>query len=111
MPDATAAAPKRIPTHEDIWLMKRVGPPQVSPDGRWIVVPVTSLPTTTRKLSDLWLVDAARHSSRRLDSTRRPESGVTEPGQPPHRLQRARDDDDVEQIYSSTFTGAAKRSA
>ena len=35
-----AAAPKRIPTHEDIWLMKRVGAPQVSPDGRWIVVSV-----------------------------------------------------------------------
>jgi hypothetical protein len=40
MANVAGAAPKRIPTHEDIWLMKRVGAPQVSPDGRWIVVSV-----------------------------------------------------------------------
>ena len=86
------AAPKRAPTHEDIWLMKRVGAPQVSPDGRWIVVSVIEPAyDDNAQLSDLWLIDtAARNSSRRLTSTRRPESGVVvEPGQPPHRVQRA----------------------
>src|SRR5215471_9701110 len=74
----TDAADKRIPNHEDIWLMKRVGAPQVSPDGRWIVVSVVepSYDDNTQ-LSDLWLIDtSARNSSRRLTSTRRPENGV-----------------------------------
>jgi len=72
------APAKRIPTHEDIWLMKRVGAPQVSPDGRWIVVPVSqpSYDDNTQH-SDLWLVDTRAHdSARRLTSTRRPEVGV-----------------------------------
>ncbi len=31
---------KRPITHEDVWLMPRVGAPAVSPDGRWVVVSV-----------------------------------------------------------------------
>ena len=69
---------RRIPTHEDIWLMRRVGAPQVSPDGRWVVVSLAepSYDENTQH-SDLWLIDPnARNSSRRLTSTRRPETGV-----------------------------------
>ena len=36
-----AAAPQNTITHEDLWLMKRVGSPSVSPDGRWAVFAVT----------------------------------------------------------------------
>ena len=103
IPAIAATAPKRIPTHEDVWLMKRVGAPQVSPDGRWIVVSVVEPAyDDNAQLSDLWLVDtAARHSSRRLTSTRRPESGVTwSPDS--HRIvfSAQRENDDVPQIYS-----------
>ena len=44
-------------THEKVWLMKRVGAPAVSPDGRWAVVSVTE-PAYDAALqaSDLWLV-------------------------------------------------------
>src|SRR5262252_2456568 len=73
-----AVAAKKIPTHEDIWLMKRVGPPQVSPDGHWVVVSVAE-PSydDSAQLSDLWLIDtSARQSSRRLTSTRHAENGV-----------------------------------
>lgn len=55
--DGTAA--KRPITHEDVWLMKRPGAPALSPDGRWIVVPVTE-PSydENAKSGDLWLVPA-----------------------------------------------------
>ncbi|MGQ0428987.1 MAG: S9 family peptidase [Gammaproteobacteria bacterium] len=55
---ATAAdAPKRRITHEDVWLMKRVGTPELSPDGRWVVVSVAQPAyEEEQKSSDLWLV-------------------------------------------------------
>lgn len=97
------AAEKKIPTHEDIWLMKRVGPPQVSPDGRWIVTSVTE-PSydDNSQLSDLWLIDAsARISSRRLTSTRRAESGVIwSPDSRRIVFSAQRDGDDAPQLYS-----------
>ena len=54
------------------------------------------------QLSDLWLIDtAARHSSRRLTSTRRPESGVTwSPDSRRIVFSAQRENDDVPQIYS-----------
>src|SRR5688572_29039184 len=98
-----AAATKKIPAHEDIWLMKRIGPPQVSPDGRWIVVPVIE-PSydDNSQLSDLWLIDtSARNSSRRLTSTRRPENGVIwSPDSRRIVFSAQRDGDDVPQLYS-----------
>jgi Tol biopolymer transport system component len=109
-----AAADKKIPTHEDIWLMKRVGPPQVSPDGRWIVVPVVE-PSydDNSQLSDLWLIDTtARNSSRRLTSTRRPESSVIwSPDSRRIVFSAQRDNDDVPQLYSLdlAFGGEAQR--
>ena len=108
------AAGKRIPTHEDIWLMKRVGPPVVSPDGRWIVVSVAepSYDDNTT-LSDLWLVDAsAKISGRRLTSTRRPESGVTwSPDSRRIVFSAQRDNDESPQIYSMDMAagGEAQR--
>jgi len=36
---ALQAATSKI-THESIWLMKRVGAPIASPDGKWVVFPV-----------------------------------------------------------------------
>ena len=102
-PPGAEAAPKRAPTHEDIWLMKRVGAPLVSPDGKWIVVSVTEPAYDDNiQLSDLWLIDtSARHSSRRLTSTRRPESGVTR-SPDSHRIDFSaqRDNDDAPQVYS-----------
>jgi Tol biopolymer transport system component len=52
--------------------------------------------------SDLWLIDtAARHLSRRLTSTRRPESGVTwNPDSTRVVFSAQRDNDELPQIYS-----------
>ena len=56
---AVAAEPvsKRPINHEDVWLMKRLGTPALSPDGRWVIVPVTEPAyDENAKSSDLWLV-------------------------------------------------------
>jgi dipeptidyl aminopeptidase/acylaminoacyl peptidase len=54
-----ADAGTRPVTHEDVWLMKRVGTPALSPDGRLIVVPVSEPAyDDSQKSSDLWLVPA-----------------------------------------------------
>jgi dipeptidyl aminopeptidase/acylaminoacyl peptidase len=63
LPIATAMAaqtPDKHPiTHEDVWLMKRVGRPALSPDGRLIVVPVAEPAyDEAKKSSDLWLIPA-----------------------------------------------------
>ncbi len=103
VPLVAVSAPKRAPTHEDIWLMKRVGAPQVSPDGRWLVASVIEPAyDDNAQLSDLWLIDtAARHSSRRLTSTRRPENGVAwSPDSKRIAFSAQRDNDEVAQIYS-----------
>jgi dipeptidyl aminopeptidase/acylaminoacyl peptidase len=101
--EVAGAADKRIPTHEDIWLMKRVGSPQVSPDGRWIIVSVVE-PSYDDELplSDLWLVDGSgRNASRRLTSTRRPEVGVVwSPDSRRIVFSAQRDADDAPQLYS-----------
>ena len=79
---SAADAPQPI-THEDLWLMKRVGSPSVSPDGRWAVFAVTE-PAYDEKaqVSDLWIVatavdrDGKLPAPRRLTGTAGGESGV-----------------------------------
>jgi Tol biopolymer transport system component len=53
---ASIAAEKQLLTHEAMWLMKRVGAPAISPDGKWVVFSVTE-PSYDEKeqSSDLWL--------------------------------------------------------
>src|SRR6185312_13582634 len=73
-----AAAPKVRLTHELLWMMKRVGAPVVSPDGKWVVFPVLE-PSyePDKEASDLWLVPADGSApARRITNTRTPESGV-----------------------------------
>jgi len=100
--EGAVAATRHAPTHEDVWLMKRVGPPIVSPDGRWIVVSVAE-PSydDTAALSDLWLIDSsARIASRRLTSTRRTESGVIwSPDSRRIVFSTQRENDDAPQLY------------
>ena len=32
---------KKAITHEDLWMMKRVGNPEISPNGEWVIFGVT----------------------------------------------------------------------
>jgi dipeptidyl aminopeptidase/acylaminoacyl peptidase len=76
---APPAAPQTPVTHEALWLMKRVGAPVPSPDGKWVVVSVVEPAYDDKEqVSDLWLVPAAGGAApRRLTFTRGSESGVT----------------------------------
>lgn len=108
---AGAAAGKRPITHEDVWLMKRVGAPVPSPDGHWVVFSVTEPAYDDKaQMSDLWVVAADGSSApRRLTFSKSSESGVTwsDDGR---RLAFAakRDGDEVSQIYVLDVAGGGE---
>src|SRR5262245_66210190 len=77
--DAQQPAGKRPITHEDVWLMKRVGAPVPSPDGKWVVFSVIE-PAYDEKdqASDLWIAPADGSAKpRRLTVSKGAESGTT----------------------------------
>ncbi|MFO7922813.1 MAG: S9 family peptidase [Bacteroidales bacterium] len=86
---------------ETLWEMKRIGSPVISPDGRWVVAPVTRYTIDDDKShTDLWLFASDGSVERQLTI-----SGFAD-GQPafsPDGSQLAfisrRDQDDASQIY------------
>ena len=95
--------------------MKRVGAPAVSPDGRWVVFPVTEPAYDEKKeVADLWIVPADGSAKpRRLTSGKGGESGARlEPGQP--RASRSRPSARTTRSRRSTCStsrAAARRAA
>jgi dipeptidyl aminopeptidase/acylaminoacyl peptidase len=75
---APAIAQKHPITHEDIWLMKRVGAPVASPDGKWVVQLVNEPAYDDgAKVVDLWLLSTdGSVPPRRLTNTPGAESDV-----------------------------------
>jgi len=71
------AQDKKAITHEELWLMKRVGAPEVSPDGKWVIFNVTEPSyVETDAVNDLWIVPADGSAApRRLTSGKSSESG------------------------------------
>ncbi|HEY7753669.1 MAG TPA: S9 family peptidase [Steroidobacteraceae bacterium] len=108
---AAETAAKRPISHEDVWLMKRVGTPALSPDGRWVVVPVASPAyDEAQKSSDLWLVPADGSAPpRQLTSTAGGESG---PAWSPDSRRLAfaakREGDEEAQIYVLDVAGGGE---
>ena len=89
-------------THDALWQMRRLGSPQLSPDGRWVAVVVTQ-PTyeATTQSSDIWLVPTEGTAApRQLTFTNGRESGIDwSPDSRRIAFSAKRDGDDVEQIY------------
>lgn len=58
---------KRPMTVEDMWAVKRLGAPSLSPDGRWVAVEVTSYDMKDNSsTSDIWLLATDGRTQRQL---------------------------------------------
>jgi dipeptidyl aminopeptidase/acylaminoacyl peptidase len=93
---------KDVITHESMWLMKRVGSPVPSPDGKWVVFSLIE-PAYDEKdqVSDLWIVPADGSAKpRRLTSSKAGESGTAwSPDSKKTAFSAKRDGDEASQIY------------
>ena len=99
---AQTSPAKRAITHESLWLMKRVGAPLPSPDGKWVVFSVTE-PAYDEKdqITDLWIASTdGKTPPRRLTSTRGGESGADwSPDSRRIAFSARREGDEASQIY------------
>src|SRR3954464_7537188 len=102
-------------THEDVFLMKRVGAPVVSPDGKWTVFSVTEPSYEESKtVNDLWIVPTDGSTApRRLTNTKGGEGGVEwSPDGRKIAFSARREDDSTSQIYVMNIAeGGEARSA
>ncbi|MEY4357403.1 MAG: hypothetical protein RL469_729, partial [Pseudomonadota bacterium] len=105
---SSSAVAARAITHEDLWLMKRVGAPAVSPDGRWAVFAVLE-PSYDEKaqVTDLWLVPTAGDTPpRKLTAYKGRESAPDwSPDSRKIVFAAKRDGDDSEQLYLLDLAG------
>jgi dipeptidyl aminopeptidase/acylaminoacyl peptidase len=104
--------PARTPiTHEKLWMMKRVGAPVVSPDGKWVVYSVLE-PSyePDKEVSDLWAAAADGSSPpRRLTHTRAAEKGVVwSPDSRAIAFATKREGDEVDQVYVLDLAGGGE---
>ncbi|HXP65577.1 MAG TPA: S9 family peptidase [Steroidobacteraceae bacterium] len=105
---ASAATMAQLPgplkpiTHETLWMMKRVGAPAASPDGKWVVYSVLEPSYEPDKaVSDLWLVAVdGTKAPRRITNTKAPEGSVAwSPDSSSIAFTTKRETDEAEQVY------------
>jgi dipeptidyl aminopeptidase/acylaminoacyl peptidase len=97
------AQPAKTPlTHETMWMLKRVGGPVPSPDGKWVVFSMVE-PAYDEKdqVSDLWIVPSdGSVRPRRLTFSKGGESGVAwSPDSRQIVFSARREGDEVSQLY------------
>jgi dipeptidyl aminopeptidase/acylaminoacyl peptidase len=101
-------AAKHTITHEDVWLMKRVGAPVPSPDGRWAVFSVTEPAYDAKdQWSDLWIKSLTDDTaSRRLTYSKGAEGGVDwSPDSRRIVFSAKRESDEAAQLYVLDLAG------
>jgi Tol biopolymer transport system component len=89
-------------THESMTMMKRVGSPEISPDGKWVVFNLT-VPSYTEKdvVNDLWIVPTDGNAKpRRLTFGKGAESGYKwSPDSRQLAFVAKREEDEIAQVY------------
>src|SRR6516164_4773757 len=111
IPLAAVLGAKTPITHEDVWLMKHVGSPVPSPDGKWVVFSVNEPAyDESKQVSDLWLVPADGSARpRRLTATKATESGVAwSPDCRSIAFSTRREGDEANQIYVLDIAGGGE---
>ena len=105
---AAEVAAQRAITHEDVWLMRRVGVPEPSPDGKWVVFAVTEPAYDPKDVwSDLWIKTLNDDTpARRLTFSKSGETGVHWSNDSSKIVFSAkREGDEVAQLYVLHLTG------
>jgi len=109
---ATLTAQNQKPiTHEVMSMMKRVGAPEVSPDGKWVVFSVTEPSYNDKEVvNDLWIVAAdGKTKPRRLTFGKGTESGYKwSPDGTQIAFSAKREEDETPQVYLLHFVGGGE---
>lgn len=93
---------KQAISHEAMWLLKRIGTPSISPDGKLIVLSVTDPSYDDKEqTSDLWILPTdGSKKPRRLTATKGGEGGIEwSPDGTKIAFSAKREGDEVSQVY------------
>ena len=104
-------AQKQPLTHEALYLMKRVGTPSISPDGKWVVFSVTEPAYDDKEtVTDLWVAPADGSAKpRKVTSMKAGESDpVWSPDSRRIAFSAKRDADEQSQIYILDLEGGGE---
>jgi dipeptidyl aminopeptidase/acylaminoacyl peptidase len=96
---------------EKMWQLSRLGPPSLSPDGKWAVLAVTTYEIKTDKaLSALWLIPTAGGDARQLTAGVGSDSNPTwSPDGKSIAFMGKRGEDEVPQLYVIAVDGGEAR--
>ena len=111
LPAPASPQAKEPLTHEALFLMKRVGSPAVSPDGKWVTFSVSEPAYDEKKeAADLWIVPADGSAPpRRLTSSKGGESAPDwSPDSRKVAFSAKREDDEVAQVYVIDVAGGGE---